>query len=505
MLTRKKVQTTILLLFAILVLVNILSDKLFFRFDFTADQRYSLSNATEDILENLDVPVTVTAYFSEDLPPDIARVRTDFMDLLIEYSNASGGQVVYEFVNPNEDQETEMKAQQNGIGPIMINVRERDQLKQQRAYLGAVVQLGEKKEVIPFLQPGAAMEYSLTTSIKKLTIDEKPKVGILQGHGEPALNQLAQVQKSLSILYDVQPVTFSDTLGVPMDINTLAIIAPKDTVISRDLDYLDEFLSRGGRLVAALNTVEGNLQNAQGEDVETGFEDWIKTKGIEIENNFLIDVNCSNVSVRQQQGMFVMNTPVSFPFIPIIKSFSDHPITEGLEAVVMPFVSPLKITNIDTSISVIPLAISSKQSGVKSLPLYFDVMKDWKKTDFPMSNLPVAVALEGPLSSNSVLSKMVIFGDGDFAVAPEGQQMQQDNISLLVNSIDWLTDDTGLVELRTKGVTARLIDKDIEDSTKTLLKYLNFLVPILLIIIYGIIRFQMRRKVKSKLMSTNYV
>ena len=101
MLTTRKVQTSILLVIGIILLVNIISNRFFLRLDFTADQRYSLSDATEDILENLTDPVTVTAYFSEDLPPDIEKVRTDFRDLLTEYANLSGGQLVYEFVNPN--------------------------------------------------------------------------------------------------------------------------------------------------------------------------------------------------------------------------------------------------------------------------------------------------------------------------------------------------------------------------------------------------------------------
>ena len=113
-------------------------------------------------------PVTVTAYISEELPPDFARLRRDFKDELTEYSNRSGGKVLFEFVNPNKDEQSEQKAMQEGIQPVLINVREKDQMKQQKAYMGAVVHYGEKKEVIPFIQPGAAMEYSLSTSIKKL-------------------------------------------------------------------------------------------------------------------------------------------------------------------------------------------------------------------------------------------------------------------------------------------------------------------------------------------------
>ena len=141
MLTRKKVQNSILLILGILVLINLGASRFFFRLDYTADKRYSLSNATKNILSSLNEPITITAYFSVDLPPNIEKVRQDFRDILVEYASYSNGQIVYEFINPSESQETEVAAQQSGIRPIMINVRERDQMKQQRAYLGAVIQI----------------------------------------------------------------------------------------------------------------------------------------------------------------------------------------------------------------------------------------------------------------------------------------------------------------------------------------------------------------------------
>lgn len=506
MLTKRKIQITIFLVFAILLLVNLLSTKLFFRLDFTEDQRYSLSDATLNILENLNEPVTITAFFSENLPPDVAKVRQDFRDLLVEYSNKSGNMVVYEFVNPNENQEVEMKAQQNGIQPLMINVRERDQLKQQRAYLGAIIQLGEKKEVIPFLQPGAAMEYALSTGIKKLSVDVKPKIVFLQGNNEPSIEEMVQLREQLNVLYDVDTITLENKT-VPAEIKTLVVINPKDTLSQNVFNNLDEFLSRGGNIVAAYNSVDGDLQNGMGNVVNSNFGDWLKQKGIEVEKNFLIDVNCSNVMVRQQQGGFSFSTPISFPYIPIITNFTEHPITEGLENVVMPFVSPIKLSVVDTSISVIPLALTSDKTGIQNAPLYFDVSKDWGAADFGMSALPIAVVLERKLSGNTK-SRLIVFSDGDFIINGAGQrpqQLQPDNVNLMANSIDWLSDDTGLVELRTKGVSARPIDPTLEDGTKLVIKYLNFLLPIILIIVYGIYRYQVNLRKKNKLMSESYV
>lgn len=507
MLTRKKVQTSILLVIGIVILVNLIVSRFFFRLDYTADQRYTLSKATKDILNQLNEPVTISAYFSEDLPPNIEQVRQDFRDMLVEYSSNSDGLIVYEFLNPSENQESEMKAQQSGIQPIMINVRERDQMKQQRAYLGALVQMGDRKEVIPFIQPGAAMEYALSTNIKKLSVKDKPAIAFLQGHGEATLASIPQLQNQLSILYSVETVQFTDSTRVPPNYKTLVVIAPKDTVPQLHFNYLDEFLNRGGRLLVALNTVEGDLSNGSGSKVYTGFETWLKLKGIEVEENFVIDASCSNIMVRQQQGPFMMNTPVQFPYLPSITNFTQHPITDGIESVVLIFASPIRLTSTDTSVVMYPLAVTSEKSGIQTPPLYFDVMKQWTLNDFTLSSLPVAVLAEGKSPATSGF-KMVVFSDGDFAVNGEGQNTQQlseDNISLMANSIDWLSDDTGLIELRTKGVTARPLDASLEDGTKTLLKYLNFLLPIALIIVYGVIRFQIKRKKRNELMNTEYV
>src|SRR3990167_1706898 len=200
---QKDIYTRLAVLFGIILLLNFLANRLFFRLDFTADKRYTLSSATLDILKQLKNPVTIKAYFSENLPPDIGTVRRDFQEQLVEFEQRSKGKVVYEFVNPNESEESEGKAQQAGIQPVLVNIRERDQIKQQRAYLGAVVSLGDGTEVIPVIRPGGAMEYAVATAIKKLSVKNKPKVAILQGHGEPSLEAIMQAKQELDILYDI--------------------------------------------------------------------------------------------------------------------------------------------------------------------------------------------------------------------------------------------------------------------------------------------------------------
>jgi gliding-associated putative ABC transporter substrate-binding component GldG len=503
MIRSAKISSTIILVAVIIIILNILSENYSFRIDLTKSREYTLSKATKNILNSLDKPVTITAYFSKDLPPNIENISGNLKDMLIEYGNRSGGMVVYKFVNPNEKDALEQEAVKNGIQPIMINVREKDQVKQQKAYMGAIVTMGDGKEKIPFFQPGAAMEYALSTAIKKLSVVDKPSIALIRGHGEPALNEVAQVYSELSVLYKVQELKLTDTSDIPKIYKTIAIIRPVDTISAAQLSILDKFLARGGNIFMALNRVQGNFSNAMGTTVSVGMEEWLRKKGITIADNFIIDANCGVVTVQQQQGNFTMSTQIQFPYLPVIHKFADNPITKGLESVSLQFASPITFAG-DSSIKFIPIAYSSDKSGSLKAPLYFDVQKQWKLSDFPMSGLVVAGILEGKLSG-SVNSRIVLVSDGDFAIGgPKGgNQLPPDNVSLLVNSIDWLSDDTGLIELRTKGVTSRPI-KEMQDSTRALLKWINFLTPIILIIIYGIIRMQINRNKRIKRMEVNY-
>lgn len=502
---KNKTIVSILLITAIIVLANLISQQLFFRLDLTENKQYTLSRATKDILRNLEDPVTVTAYFSENMPPDIEKARRDFQEMLVEYANLSKGYVDYQFINPDEEEEKQ-QAMQEGIRPVMITVREKDQAQQQQAFLGAVVQLGGQKEAIPFIQPGAPIEYELSTSIKKLAVKDKPSVGIVQGHGEPPLQELGQVYESLSILYSVENVNLESESAIPDRFRALAIVAPDDTIPPAHLAKLDDYLSRGGQLFIALNAVEGDLQNAQGTAIHTGLEDWLRQKGVEASPSFIIDAQCGSVTVRQQQGFLTFNTALQFPYLPVISNFPEHPITRGLEQAILSFASPLRFVG-DSTARFTPIALTSVKSGIANPPVFFDINRQWTDADFPMSNLIVGGILEGNLAGGA-FSRIIVIGDGDFPVSGQGAQ-NEDNISLMANSIDWLSDDTGLIELRTKAVASRPIEQeylsDDASGKRNRMKYLNFALPLLLVLAYGFFRLQRQKAVRLKRMQEKYV
>ncbi len=502
---KKSIVSQLILIVVALILINVLSEKFFVRLDFTEDHIYTLSDATKDILKNLDEPVTVTAYFTRGSQPEIEKTRKDFKDMLIEYSNVSDGMVNYEFINPNKDTQTEQQAMQAGIQPLVLNVREKDQVKQQKVYLGAKIVMGDRSDIIPVVQPGAAMEYALSSSIKKLSVVNKPKVGFIQGQGEPSPGAFRQAMEQLQVLYDVQPVNLTDTTNDLNQYRTLAIVAPADSFSVAQLGKLDQYLAGGGNLMVGYNQVEGDFQTMRGTAVNSNLNEWLAKKGLKIENNIVVDQQAGTVGVRQQNGFMTFTRQIPFYYWPMITEFEDTPVTQGLEQVLLQLASELTYTG-DTTLTFTPLLRTSEKSGTLSLPVYFNIQKQWTASDFPLSNIIVGGLLEGPIVGKNN-SKIILITDGDFAVNGEGQNAQQrnaDNVSLLVNSIDWLSDDTGLIDLRTKEVTSRPL-KELDDAQRTFLKWLNFLLPIILVIIYGIVRMQIRRRIRIKRMEEGYV
>jgi len=489
----------IALMIGILVLLNILASRFFIRLDLTEDQRYTLSETTKDILKELHEPVTVTAYFSEDLQPQFDQLRNDFKDLLLEYASRSNHQLVFEFINPNEDPQEEQKAIQAGIQTVMIEAREKDQATTKKAYMGALIQIGEQSETIPFIQAGAQMEYDLTTAIKKMTVPDKEAIGFIVGHGEPSLAEQMQVVQGLEVLYVPEEVELSDSVNLGK-YTTLAWINPQDTIPEAHFAYVDDFLQQGGKLFIAYNNVEAELNQSMGFAKYTGMSPWLEEKGIKVNKDFIIDASCSAITVQQRQGFFTVNRQINFPYLPILSHFADHPITSGLGTMLMEFGSSLAFEG-DSSSRFTPLIFTSDKSDVQSVPLYFDISKQWQESDFTAAKLPVAALLEKDPY------KLVVVSDGDLAINgldEEARQVPPDNANFIVNAIDFMSDDTGLIQLRSKQLKLRPLDQ-LEESQKKWIKIINFSLPLLIIIGIGIYRQQRRKINRLKIKGESYV
>lgn len=503
MISRAKYLYIILLTTGIIILVNILGSKFSLRLDLTEDKRYTLSSATEDLLVNLPEPVTITAFFSGNLPPQLDNIRRDFRDMLVEYSQASDGMVVYEFIDPLKENGGERKAQQAGIMQMQVQVREKDQVKAQIAYMGAAISMGEQTEVLPVIQSAQGMEYDLTSSIKKLSVVDKPVVGFITGHGEAGIEKIRQAAKDLSVLYFLQDVELNDTVNELLNYNTVAILGPRDSIPQIQLDQISEFVARGGKLLVGIDRVDADLQSGypRGMAINTGLESWLDQLGVTVNNNFVIDASAVTIMATRQQGPFTIQQPILFPYIPRVVNFGEHPVAGGLEQLVLNFTSSIDFTG-DSGVNYTPFLYSSEKSATLPASMFIDASKQWSENDFPLKNLTLGAAIEGDILGSP--TRMVVIADGGFPVAEGQQNINPDNVNLLVNAIDWLSDDTGLIALRTQGATARPLD-ELDDGRRAFLKYLNFLLPILIAIAYGIFRGQRNRMLRIKRMEVGYV
>ncbi len=496
----RKKRISVFLIMGIFVVVFLLSREYFVRIDLTEDRQFTMSRATKSILRDLDEPVDVKAYFTSNLPADFERVRTDFQNLLIEYNNISRGKVNFRFIHPGSDPAVEQEAMQDGIQPLLINVREKDEASQKKAFMGAVIEYGDQKEVLPFIGQETAMEYELTTAIKKISVADKPSLGFIMGHGQPQLQQMLQVVQALSVIYRVEQIQLEQEPSIPLRYQAVILVNPRDSIPDEQFAKIDDYLSKGGKVVAAVNAVHGDLSTASGTATPHPVFNWLASAGVMIDPSFVIDASCAKVTVQQQRtGFFSFASQINFPYLPLVSSFPDHPAVKGLEAVILQFASPITFSA-EADGTFIPLVTTSRKAGIQQAPLNFDVERKWMDTDFPLSGIVMGGVVEGLRGHPD--ARLVVFSDGDFFVSDRGQ-VNPDNVNLLVNTVEWLCDKSGLAELRTKGVVYRPI-KDLDDGQRSATKYINFLLPLALVGVVGFWRSQRNRTKRMQRMNERY-
>jgi gliding-associated putative ABC transporter substrate-binding component GldG len=513
------------IVFGILVLLNIVSVRLFGRLDLTKNHLFTLSDASKQLMRSLDDKVTVKAYFTEDLPSPYNNNRRELLDELNEYKAYSRGNLLYDFIDPSGEK-GEQEAQQQGISPVQVQVVKEDKFEVKRAYMGVVLLYEDRKEVLPVIQNTASLEYDLSSTIKRLTNRTQKKIGFLTGHGEPPLSELSHAQEILRKQYDVQTVDVSKNAQIPADISALLVMAPTSRIPEPDKFQIDQYIMRGGRVAFLLNKVDANLQNRFGRALDVNLDDMLDAYGLRENADLVRDVQCASVSVVQQQYGFSIQSQVPFPFLPLASNFSKgNAMVKDLQGIVLFFVSSVDtVNNARRNLHGEILIRSSKQSGRQTGYFLFDPLQRYTREDltsqFGESGIPLAAVVEGRMKSlytgkpvpsdtaagsatptsspltESPDTRVVLVGDGDFA---RDQYLgNRDNLTFFANMVDYLVDDAGLITIRSKEVSMPPLEQ-VSDGTKKILKYANLVFPPLLVVAYGLARWRMRKARKRAL------
>ena len=517
-----------------LVLLNILGLRTFGRFDATRDELFTLSKASQDTMAGLEDPVTVTAYFTGELPPPYSSNARYVRDLLEEFRAASKGRLSFEFLDPMsqetaEDQETkretkrdifgrvfreptsvERELTQVGVQPVEIRVIEEDQMQTKRAYMGIVIKHQEKKEVIPVVQDIRTLEYDLTTLVRKLTRPKTPVLGVVQGHDAPSLyEKLTRLQTLLSQMYEVRPVDLSGKERVDADIDALLVIGPKTAFPPSELKALDQFVMEGKSVAFFLDSVQVDLKTFEPSDATHGLGPLLATYGIKVGEQLVADVESAQLSVQERRGFMVVSMPVPYPFIPLLERLEgDSPVTQGLSGVTLPFSTTVTATAPEGAQATV-LAKSSRKSWLENKPYNVDPRRDWRtETITPNGPHPLMVQVSGKLKSHFASEAQVSTSSGTPLLAESKGEprvivaggsaalwddfMGRPNQALLLNVADWLLLDPALLAMRTRGMAEAPLQQELSATTRNAVKYGNaFGIPFALAA-FGLVRWRRR-------------
>lgn len=490
-------QTTLFLATAILVVVNLISLNIFGRLDLTDDRVYSLSGASKDIVEELEDPVTITAFFSADLPAQFASNRRFLKDKLNDYRAYGGQNIEYQFIDPGEDEDLRSEAGRLGIPPVQIQVIESDNVQLKNAYMGVVVEYENNRETIPVIQDLSRLEYDLTSAIRRLTREEQPIAGFWAGHGEPdPMQNMQTLEQSLATNYEVQVSMGVDLEGANRP-DVLLVIAPTDTIPEEDLQALDGYIMGGGRVGFLLNRVAANLQAGQAAELNIGIEPLLANYGIVLTPNLIMDEESSVVTVQRRQGFFNISQQMQYPLFPVATRFnSENQMVNRLQDLMFYFVSSVDTSAaLPTGVTREPLIYSSPQSGLQQG--FF--MLQPTETSATLSGGPylLGAAFTGTFPSAytsglaSQPTRLVVVGDGDFVnetiVPPRGGSAQ-----FGLNLVDWLAQDEALLSIRSKSIAPRTL-RDVSEGVRPVIKYSNMIGPLLIVVLLGLARWRRRR------------
>ncbi len=522
-----KIQTTvgILLVVVILVLINMIANTRFMRLDLTEDKLFSISDASKDVVENLDEPLTVKVFASKNLSPQLNDSKRFLNDLLAGYRAYGGGNFRYEFIDPGSDEELEAEAQNYRIPPFQENVWEKDELQLKKVYLGAVFLYNDKQETIPTLQGSAGLEYNITSLIKRLTNQQSYTVGFLQGHGEPDPEQqmqqpgmtagstsMAQVSNVLKSNYAVEKVNLAETDIVPVNIDVLMIVGPTAEIPEPERLKIDQYIMNGGEVGWLISPINADLQNGTANTIPLGFDQWTTNYGFRVNSNLVADANSSMINVQERRGFFTIQNTIKYPFFPSVNTFNeDAVIVENIDMVSLFFASSIDTTfAAQHNINLTPVMYSGERTMVQAGSFSINATQEWGEDMFDREHVVLGAMLEGPFKSSfsgiteggetidivgqsqtaPIDTRMFVIGDGRFL--QDGYLSNPANVYLLLNAVDWLVGDTDLIALRGREFTMRTL-KDISTTQKQVWKYINWFAPPLLAIILGLVYWQVRR------------
>lgn len=555
---RRRSILRLLLLIAIVVLVNILLSGFFFRLDLTQEKRYSLSDPTKELLQEQDDIMFVTIYLAGDMTPNLQQLQTATVEMLKQFKAYGSDNIQWEIMNPFDIGDEVLlgkyiqELEDKGIYSIPFGSAEKEQSSRtfffpyaSVTYKGSemsVLLLDQVQPLSPTYDPTVAislLEYKFSKSIRLLSSENKPDIAFIEGHNELDTLEVQDIAISLSELYNIYRIDLPQSDFIDTLYDVVVVAKPRSSFSDFDKYKLDQYLMYGGSILWLIDPVLAEFDSLKytGEftsiDYPLEIMDQLIQYGARVNNNIIQDKQCTNV--RVPYGNTFENRP--WIYNPVLTGFNKkHPISQNVDAIEGKFVSSIDTTAVPGIQKTFLLTTSANSRYLMSpARINYNVVQSQympKDEQFNKPELPVAVLLEGsfpsafstrqptakamernrigngPFAMRSIPTKQIIISDGDMIrnyVDQEGKiyPLGANNIEryifgnkdFVMNCIEYLNDNTGLMETRAKEVKLRPIDKEKVEANKTQWQLINIAAPVLLIYLFsGIYNYIRNRK-----------
>uniref|UniRef100_UPI00404B4E78 gliding motility-associated ABC transporter substrate-binding protein GldG n=1 Tax=Flavobacterium sp. TaxID=239 RepID=UPI00404B4E78 len=555
----KKPLYTLLATLLFLVVLNVFNQFFYARFDLTLDKRYTLSESTKKIIDDIQEPLFFDVFLEGNFPGSIKKLQQETRQLLEEFE-AQNSNINFQFVNPLADVENPDEIinafYDRGMTPINITVEDRGKQSQEMIFPWAYAYSGKQSTKIGLLKNrlGATaeekvissvqhLEYALAKAIKTVTNEKSKKIAVLKGNQELEDSYIGDFALELRENYFIAPFTLDsvaqhpkETLDMLAEFDLALMAKPKERFTDAEKLVLDQFVMRGGKMIWLVETVNiemDSLYNAYGSTlafpIDLNLNDLFFKYGFRINPSMIKDVMATPISLATgEEGSQKQYAQYPWLYSPMIYPDINHPIVANMDGVKLEFSNP--IDTLKNGIKKTVLLHASAYSKTVGTPAEVNlkmVNERPDKNEFLVpGNFPVAVLLEGNFSSvykNRVLpftidkpitespnNKMIVVSDGDVIknqLNQNGKPMELGydkwtesyyaNKEFLLNAVNYLLDDTGLINLRTKEVSLPLLDKDKVYEDYNQIQILTVGLPILMIMLFGIIFIYIRKKIYS--------
>jgi len=540
----------------VLLIVEILSNITFTRFDFTKEKRYTLSPVSRGLMDSLKLSVKVTVFLQGDFPGGMKRLQRATKDMLSDLQAYSHGKLRFEFVDPIKGLSTDAQDQAiqslkaNGLEPTFLSVKTDDGLSQKLIVPGAFVTVGGKQLPVNLLLKRIGLsddeqlnisiqnlEYAFSSAIKKAETGGKPQIGFTTGHNELSDLQLEDGMKSLADGYEVGRI---DLKLIPFDslkkIRLVVIPKPDKPFTELEKFKLDQYIMQGGRVLWSIDQVSAELDSLRGHGGEQlafnkqlNLDDQLFVYGVRINYDLIADISCAQIPIATGA---VAGQPqiqmVPWLFYPLLMPLSKNPIVKNLEGIRSEFISTIDTLAIKDVKKTVLLASSpyNKKISAPHMISLQAIEQEPNPKEFQSAPKTVAVLLEGKFTSDwknrplpedlnepikplqqSKPTKMIVISDGDVfknQIKADGSaydlgfdhysNQTYGNKNLLLNIADYMTDDSGLIALRNKEIQLRLLSRARIRSEKLYWQIINTVTPLFLVLIFAIFQHYMRKR-----------